>query len=81
MARTRKPPEPAANGLVTLSIRVPPSVADRVRNFIAANSQRSLVEVGRSALEREIARLERANGGPFPERPRRELRRGRRSVL
>ena len=79
MARPKAQKKPDEK-LVTLSIRVPPEIADRVRNAIYFTPGASLVGIGSEALRREIDRLERANGGPFKDRGGVELRRGRRSV-
>lgn len=58
-------------------VDLPRELVERVRNAAVATGA-TLVEIAQAALEHELEILEDQNGGPFPERPRRRLRPGRR---
>lgn len=76
-----KPNETVAKGAeetVTLSLRVGVELAERIRNAVFWTPGSTLVSVGQSAFEREIDRMERANGGAFKPRTQAALSRGRR---
>jgi hypothetical protein len=68
---------PAAPSLETFSIRIPPELFDRLRNASFWTPGSTLVSIGERALERELDRMEKANGGPFKPRTNPNLR-GRR---
>ena len=72
--------EADAPELVTLSIRVPRALAERVRDAVYWTPGATLVRLGEAALTREVERLERQHGGRFRPRQQRELKRGRRSA-
>lgn len=75
---TRKPdteeasPAPPAR----FQIDIPGDLDDRLRDAIHATG-RGMREIGEEALRRELERMERANGGPFPSRPTKGRKPGR----
>ena len=64
--------------LVTMSIRVSPELANRIRNAIYFTPGMSIVSFVAGPLERAVESMERKNGGPFAQRHTEGLRRGRR---
>lgn len=68
---------PAADRPERFQVDLPHELVERVRNA-AVGTGATLVEIAQAALEHELRILEDQNGGPFPERPRRRLRPGRR---
>lgn len=65
--------------LVTVSIRLSEELANRVRNAVFWTPGMSLVTLGERALERELDRMEKLNGGPYRQRESEELKRGPRA--
>jgi hypothetical protein len=76
-APAREPEETPADRPERFQVDLPHELVERVRNAAVATGA-TLVEIAQAALEHELRILEDQNGGPFPERPRRRLRPGRR---
>lgn len=70
-------PQDAKPKPVSISFRIPPATAERFRNAVYWTAGETLVSVAMRALERELARMEKENGGPFEPRTK-ELARGQR---
>lgn len=67
--RAKMAADPAPAPLARLTIHVDEEVADRVRRAVYFLPGMTVTKLARRALEAEVARLERANGGPFGEIP------------
>jgi hypothetical protein len=59
-----------------LTLVLPEDVLDRVRNAVFYTPGETLAAIGARAVLAELAKIERANGGPFPSRTQ-AVRRGR----
>jgi len=51
-----------------MTIHLPVDLTDRLRNAVYWTPGETIGKIAERALSRELSRLERANGGPFPER-------------
>jgi hypothetical protein len=68
------PEPPQQRGRLTLVL--PEQTLDRVRNAAFWTPGETLAAIGARAVLAELARIERANGGPFPDRTQ-PVRKGR----
>jgi hypothetical protein len=60
------PPEPTTEARLTLVMR--PELLERVRNAAFWTPGETLAGIGYRGVMAEIEKMEKANGGPFPQR-------------
>jgi len=63
---------------VPLTVTIPPELLERARNAVYWSHGLTLAKIVEQGLIKEIDRLEKANGKPFPDREGNELVVGRR---
>jgi hypothetical protein len=60
--------EAEPSGFARLTLVLPAPLVERVRNAAFWTPGETLAGIGARAVLAELAKIERANGGPFPER-------------